>query len=121
MKNNVSDICVFEDNPTGHHLAFVEILIRYIFKKTKKRPVFLSTNEVKRSKQYEIFLKKIESNFKLMNLGDIERGNALSKYQTLVKASHDLEKMGVRVLLNPSGDKLPQIAEMVRVLGILMN
>lgn len=108
---------IFEDHFDGHHLAYVETLVRYVFEKTKQRPLLLLSKEVQASRQYEIFLKPLESKFEVINLKPIKKMSSFLRFRRLTGVLKDLEKLGVRTLLIPTAGHLAHMAGVARFAG----
>jgi glycosyltransferase involved in cell wall biosynthesis len=118
MKPNPPAFCVFEDDPSGHRLALVELLIRHLHQKTNERPLLLLSDKVKKSKQYQVFLKKIEPQFELELLAPIPQWTLPARFRRLVLASKGLEARGVKTLLIPTADLFVRMAGLARFAGI---
>ena len=117
VDQQMPEIGIFEDHFEGHHLAYVETLVRYIFEKKKQRPLLLLSEEVQASQQYEIFLKPLESKFEVISLKPIKKMSSFLRFRRLAGVLKDLEKCGVRTLLIPTAGHLAHMAGIASFVG----
>jgi len=114
-------ICIFEDDPNGHRLAYLEILINYIYKRTRRRSLLLISKEVLDSKQYQVFLKNIESKFEIIHLQGVKRTNIFLRYLRFKKSLNELQKRGAENLIIPSADGLAQMTGLAEIIGFKLS
>lgn len=116
-ENRNSDICIFEDEPEGHRLAHVEILVNHIWEKTGCRPLLITSKEVVNSTQYLVFLKKIENRFRIRIFYEFNPRKRIARLRVFLSAVRLMELEGVKRMLIPAADQLIQMIGIGRLLG----
>jgi glycosyltransferase involved in cell wall biosynthesis len=111
------EICVWEDDPSGHRLAFVEILVRYIWEKTGRNTLLVISEEVLKSAQYRIFLKNLGDRFETHLLGKQTCRNTFSIGSRFLKVSDFLKRRNIRELIIPTADVIVKILGIARLFG----
>ncbi len=119
-KDSEPVICVLEFNSEGHHLAYVEILIRALKEKTGQKPLFLTSAQVPKSKSYEIYLKPIEDRFEMHAAESIKSGKSKwmwVQFFPIIALLDKMRKRGIRRVLISTGDELAAILGLARLAG----
>jgi hypothetical protein len=119
--SNPSEICIYEDNPHGHRLGFLEIIVKYIFVKTGRPPLLLLTQEIVESLPYGVFLKGLEGKFESIILEKKVKAERFSRYRAFSRAVRYLEKKGVRRILVPTANELVKTIGIARLLGLFQH
>ena len=112
---------IYEDDPDGHRLAFVEILVKYLFEKTKRPPLLVLTREITASKPYAVFLKSHEEKFERLVLEPGKKQNRLGRVFALRRAVHTLEKKNIQRLLIPGAGQMVKTIGLIRRLGLFRH
>ncbi len=118
MNQTNPEIAVWEDNHAGHTLAFVEILIRHIYEKTKKPLLFISTQSTFRSEEYQVHLKPLEGRFTTMVVGDnFSEEKSLALWTRFRAIEKELKKRQIHALIVSTADALVKTLGIASLLG----
>jgi glycosyltransferase involved in cell wall biosynthesis len=116
-----SETCVLEFNPDGHHLAYVEILIRFLWQKTGQKTLFLTSAGVPESEGYGIYLGSIQERFEMQAEHNISAGKGSRMWRQffpILTALKKLRERGIRRVYVPTGDEFALILGLARLLGL---
>jgi hypothetical protein len=118
MNHQETEIAIWEDNFKGHTLAFVEILVRHIFEKTKKPVLFFSSRTTFQSKPYRIYLKPLEGRFIPVVVGEkFSEEKMPILWHRFRKIEKELSTRGIRRLVLSTADSVVKTLGMARLAG----
>ncbi|HVM32217.1 MAG TPA: glycosyltransferase [bacterium] len=99
-------IAIVEDDPDGHRLALVEILIRHVLEKTGQKPWLVTSQRVLDSKPYGIYLRPLEGSFELRVYASRRSGSLFVRWRKFMSALSGLRGLDVEQVLVPTADRL---------------
>ena len=118
MTNLNPSIAIWEDDYRGHTLAFVEILIRQIYDKTKVPVLFFSTKAAFQSDAYLVYLRPLEGKFIPRVVGNnFSGGKPLVLWGQFKQIEKELNEKGITRLIVSTADSVVKTLGLAHLLG----